>query len=241
MKKNTLSKLDFKLLFSFGVVVYCFAVSGFSLGLDYVSPVVASFLYATAPFLTALLMYFLKKENLSRKKMYGLLVGSVGLLTVILGSSGESGTSSISGVIVFFVSMIFYSYGWILFKDILSKSSHSSSFLNGIAMSLGGAVALLISIIFKVPDESIKNLFFDHGFLTFIFIGVTAFCYGLYAYLLTEYSPTFLSFAGFLDPFYGMLISVLFFGQQFSIIFIISFIALFIGLYIFYQEELKSI
>ena len=241
IKRNVLFKSDFKLLFSFGIVVYCFAVSGFVLGLEYLSPVIASFLFATGPFLTTLLMYFLKKESISIRKIYGLLIGFCAIVPVVLSISGKARESSVYGAIVFFASMILYSYGWILFKDILSRSSHSSSFLNGIAMSLGGAVALLISIIFKVPDESIKNLFMDHYFLTLVFIGVTAICYGLYAYLLTKHSPTVLSFAGFLGPFYGMLISVFFFGNQFSIIFVFSLLALFLGFYIFYQEELKKI
>ena len=67
-----------------GVMLYGIAVSGFSLGIDYVSPITVSFIYAVAPFLTAGLMFIIYNKGLSRNKIIGLLLGTIGLLPILL-------------------------------------------------------------------------------------------------------------------------------------------------------------
>ena len=122
----------------------------------------------------------------------------------------------------------------------MQNRKKESLLLSGIAMTIGGGIALFCSLLFKVPDSTMKLLFVEHGLLVALFVVMTTCTYGLYSYLLTKYSPTFLSFAGFLDPVFGTLLGVLFFGYPFHLIFIVSFILLFVGLYLFYREELKS-
>ena len=135
--------------------------------------------------------------------------------------------------------MFLYCYTWILFKDIVGHRQDVALKLNSIAMMFGGLLTLSASLIFKVPDASMKLLFIERSWYVLAFITLTAIGYGLYSYLLTKYSPTFLAFAGFLDPLFGTLLGVMFFGHPFNMVFFYSFIMLFIGLYIFYREELQ--
>lgn len=236
-----ISKSDWKDVVTCSIMLYGIAMPGFSWGLHFVSPVVASFVLSSAPFLTAGLMYILHGETLSKNKTIGLLIGFLAVLVIILGGH-DSGSmlTSIHGAGIYLFAMILMSYTWITFKKITNKYKDLSLMLNGTAMVLGGTGALLFSVVFKTPDRSIALLFVDHGLLLAAFIFFTAVCYGLYSYLLTKYSPTFLSFAGFLDPMFATLFGLAL-GHQFHMIFIFSFIALFAGLYIFYREELKII
>ena len=234
------SKKERKRFLLSSFMLYGIAMSGFSLGIEYVSPIVISFVYSSAPFLTAGLLYFLYGEVLSKNKMIGLLVGFAGVLAIsLIGDETATVSSSLSGVGIYLVSMILLSYSWIVFKDIIKTRKKASLLLNGISMMIGGSIALICAVTFKVPDESMKLLFTEHGLLVVGFFGLTAVCYGLYSYLLTKYSPTFLSFAGFLDPVFGVLIGVVLFGHPFHLVFLISFVILFAGLYIFYKEELR--
>lgn len=236
-----LSGADWKKLFACGFMLYGLAVSGFSLGVDYVNPIVISFIYSVAPFLTAGLVFFLYKESLSMHKIAGLTIGSIGVSAIVLAGDETAGMrSSFYGVAVLLISMFLYCYSWILFKGVFANREKESLMLSGIAMTFGGGIALASSILFKVPDSSMKLLFVEHAPLVILFIVMTASGYGLYSYLLTKYSPTFLSFAGFLDPLFGTVLGVLFFGYPFHLVFIFSFILLCIGLYLFYKEELKS-
>lgn len=240
LKYNDLSRKEWKKLLISSFMLYSLAISGFSLGLDYISPIVISFVYSSGPFLTAGLMYFLYGQTLSKKKLIGLLIGFVGVIMIVLGGDEvATASSSLSGAAIYLISMLLLSYSWILLKDIIKSRRETSLLLNGISMTFGGSIALTCSLLFKVPDDSMKLLFINHTLLVATFIGLTAFCYGLYAYLLTKYSATFLSFAAFLDPIFGVLIGVCFFGRPFHFVFITSFVLLFIGLYLFYKEELK--
>ena len=65
-------------------------------------------------------------------------------------------------------------------------------------------------------------------------------CHNLYAGLLKKYSATFMSFTSFLRPLFAALYGWAFFQEKISWHFYTSAIIVFIGLYIFYQDELRK-
>ena len=66
-------------------------------------------------------------------------------------------------------------------------------------------------------------------------------CYNLYGYLLKRYSATFISFAGFVTPLFTALFGWYYLGETITASFYISAAIVFVGLFMFYQEELKEI
>src|SRR6185437_4712442 len=64
-------------------------------------------------------------------------------------------------------------------------------------------------------------------------------CYNLYAFLLKRYTATFLSFAGFTIPIFTALFQFIFFHTGINWEFLVTIIFVFVGLFIFYQEELR--
>ena len=61
--------------------------------------------------------------------------------------------------------------------------------------------------------------------------------YNLYAALLEKYSATFLTFAGFIMPFFTAILGWLFLSEEVTLTFYISSLIVFIGLCVFYLEE----
>ena len=241
LKMGDLSRKEWSIVLLCGIMLYGIAASGFSLGLDYTTPIVAAFIYSVAPFITAALMYFLYNQKLSVKKTLGLFIGFISVLGVVCTDSSSCvGAGSLVGAIILFFSTFLFCYAWVLFKDIIENRPKSILLLNSLAMVFGGGVALSVAILCKVTDDSMKFLFVEHGLLLMLFIVLTAVSYGLYSYLLGKYSPTLLSFAGFLDPMFGTVLGILFFGHHFYYIYLVSFWGLSVGLYLFYKEELEG-
>ncbi|MFA5999164.1 MAG: DMT family transporter [Candidatus Babeliales bacterium] len=242
----SLPKRGWKLLLTYGVLIHAFVMCGFSYAVQYADPVSICFIVASGPFLTAIIQYFRKEEYLTYKKIVGLLVGFLGLLPILMISEHAvaigSKTQSLQwwGNLVAFLSMLVFSYGWIVLKQFLKEFSHPIQLINGIAMLVGGLVSAVF--VMFVHGFSMFSLSFSHDFPTLMmaFLASSLLTYMLYVYLLTKYSPTFISFAGFLEPAFGLFYGAVFMGYAVTGNALFALLVLFAGLYIFYLEELKN-
>jgi len=241
----SLPKSAWKDLIVFGVFVHGFCMCGFSYAMQYTDPIKLCFMFALSPFVTMMLEYFLNKEQLTIKKVIGLTVGFLGLIPVLLDASHGAYKEvpfhlELLGAFVTFLSILFFAYGWIVMKRFLKSFSDSSiEMVNGIAMLIGGIVSFLLFIISSKGHIFSLTLSDDFGWLALAFVVSSLITYMLYPYLLKTYSATFMSFAGFLEPVFGLFIGVVFFGSQLTRLSLVSLAVLFLGLYIYYVEEMR--
>jgi len=228
------------------IVLYTCSLAGFAAGMQYIDGITACFILATAPFITALILYMRDKEVLTLQKCIGLLLGFIALIPIILMQHEQSEAARAAsselvywGQFLFFAANICYAYGWILAQDLVKVASKfSPSLLNAYAMLIGGICSAVLYIVyqgFHLPAPVTQN--FWH--LLFLFTLATLINYNLYAYLLRFYSATFLSFAGFLEPALALIYTMLWLGHAATIGNIGALCALGLGLYLFYQEELR--
>lgn len=233
-------------LFLYGLLIHAVGMFGFSWAVLYGNPVTLCFIFATAPFLTALIQYTEGKETLTKQKMLGLLVGLIGLLPILLqdvslGShcAAQNSCSWMMGSGVAIASMVLFCYGWVVFKRLLHTSTVSVFLLNGVAMLIGGLLSSVSFVAYYGSSVSQISLSSDFWYLILLFLAANIITYSLYAYLLTIFSPTFISFAGFLEPAFGMVYGALITQYAISWHHAISFLVLFLGLYLFYLDELQ--
>jgi len=234
-----------------------------TLGLVYITSSKACLLYNLSPFITALFSYFLFKERLTRVQWIGLTIGFAGFLPILIAQAplealvGQAYFISLPELLVI-VSTISASYGWIIMKKLTNTHGYSPVFINGIGMFGGGLLSLVTSFLWEEapriygaenlgyldkilpiivsPEMAGYIMFFWYTLLLIIFGNIIS--YNLYGYLLTYYSATFLSFAGFATPLFAALFGWLLLNEHitgyfFSTIIIVSF-----GLYLFYKEDL---
>ena len=230
--------------FKYSFCLYTLSAIGFSWGMQYIDPVKACFIFVLAPFITALMLYFWYDEKLNKGKVYGLTIGFAAVVPIVL-ESNHGGFNQVpwylvlSGYIVFTCAVISFAYGWILHKELFSVIHVSSSLLTGAALTVGGAMTLLIWMAIDQQAMFTMQLTDSFWWLLLLFAILTAIGYNLYSSLLKRYSPTFISFASFLEPAFGMLYASIFLGHTISQFSFIALIALGCGLYLFYQEELQ--
>ncbi len=231
------------------------------IGLVHVTSAKACLLYNLSPFITALFSYFIFKESLTKIQWLGLFIGFIGFLPVLMAQQPFETLVdhflSLPELLVIF-STIAASYGWIVMKELMING-YSAIFINGIGMFGGGVLALITSLIWeKAPrvfeEKNISFLlkifptmspeivgFIMFGWYTLLLILVgNIISYNLYGYLLTRYSATFLSFAGFTTPLFAALFGWFFLDEQVSWQFFLTVIIVFVGLYLFYKDELPK-
>lgn len=218
--------------------------------LQYVLSAKACLLYNFSPFLTALFTYALFRETLSYQKIAGLIVGFLGFLPILIASSPEELAAGHWGFIslaelVLLISVTSSVCGWLIFKKLLIQGN-SPWLINGCGMTIGGLFALATSWILEgKPHIGFTNspeeimLFIQYTVLMIIIANVIG--YNLYGYLLHHYSPTLLSFFGFTTPLFAAVYGTIFLKEPVSFAFFVSVALVSIGLYLFYQQELKEL
>ncbi|CDZ79835.1 S-adenosylmethionine/S-adenosylhomocysteine transporter [Candidatus Rubidus massiliensis] len=215
-------------------------------GLKYLTSFKTCFIYSLSPFLSALFSYFVLSEKLSFKKWIGLVVGFVGFFPILLSHTQyeeEAGQFFLFSwaelaVILAAISSV---YGWILLGQLIKKDNYTPFMANGWSMFFGGIGALIHSLC--VEDwNPIPVWDMDKFFLSVILLIIISnlICYNLYGWLLKKYSATFMSFSGFMTPLFAAFFGWLFLDEVLTFPFYVSTIVVFIGLFTFYQEELRA-
>ena len=245
VKNFRLPKKGWKDLIVFGAFVHCFSLCFFSVAIQYISPIKMCFMFAMSPFVTMILEYFFSEEILTSKKILGLLIGLCGLIPVLLDSNHGAYKDipfrlELFGEFMTLMSILQFSYGWIVMKRFLKNNFCSSiEIVNGIAMLIGGLSSfVLFSIIYQ------RNIFHvsltaEFPFLLAAFILLNLVAYVIYPYLLKVYSVTFITFAGFLEPTFGLLFGLIFLGNKITLLSCVALIFLVSGLYLYYKEETR--
>lgn len=210
--------------------------------LDYMPSFKGCFLYNISPFLSAFYSYLFFKEKITRKQWLGLIIGFFGMIPMLLTSStGETKLGEFTYIswpeLAILVSVATHSYSWIVMRKLIRDKSYSPMMVNGISMTAGGILAFITSLFWgsPFPITDVGHFFL---LLALIIIISNLICHNLYGYLLKYYTTTFLSFAGFLSPLFGGLYGGIFLKEKIGWEFYLSSFIVFIGLYLFYQDEL---
>lgn len=240
---QTIKREDYGL---FAQIVLIYIYAGYVLdilGLEGLSSAKSCLLYNLAPFVTALLSYVWFKEELTMKKFLGLVIGFLGFLPVLLTvEPSEKSMAMLSKPeLLTLGAVLASSYGWVVMRKLIKRELYSISFINGFGMFFGG----LLSFVTSYATESWSPLPVSHWYSFMLYTGLTIVVANLifsnfYSFMLHRYTATFLSFAGFSAPLFAALLGFVFLGERVSQNFFFTAFFVMVGLYLFYQEELRQ-
>ena len=160
--------------------------------------------------------------------------------------------------------------GWMFVQQLLRKERYSAPELNGLLMTMSGVMVFVLPFVISAiiamlalipflasflplytfsdaagfmhttitPDTNMMMIIYS--ILHTIIIG-NVIGYTMYAGFLKKHSATFVSLAGFSVPLYVYLFGALLLGEPLSLNFLAASCVTFIGLLIFYQDEINRI
>ncbi len=223
-------------------------------------------LYNLSPFITAILSYFLIAHRLTIKQFIGLLIGFVGFLPILMATAPLEGvTRNFAFVsvpeVMLVLSVVASAYGWMVMRKLTVERRYSAVMINGIGMLGGGILAFITSLIVEglptikpiIIDTSALGLRVELASLlgpfgaslvmlsmytVLLVLIANIIAYNLYGVLLKRYTPTFLSFAGFMTPLFAALFGWALLNESITWYFFATIGMVFFGLYVFYQDEL---
>ncbi len=206
-----------------------------------ISSIESAFIYNLSPFFAALGSYLWFSESMTPKKWLGLLLGFSSMVYYLINPSETISLFAYSMPrLIMLLAVISSAYGWVVVRALVKKG-YSPIFINGFGMFVGGVLALSTSYLMEswTPVPVTEWGPFLQALILLVIIANIIF-YNLYGYLLKQYTATLLSFAGFLCPLFVTLFGYFFLGEQLSWRLGGTFFFVFVGLILFYHEELKQ-
>lgn len=213
-----------------------------SWALQYITSLKANLLYSLVPFVSAGFGYLLLREKPSAQKVVGMTVGMSGLLLILLSAErqvahwGDCMHITMPEVMML-ISIFSTEYGYFLLKRLYDKG-YSLLLINGVSMFVGGSLSLLSAYLFfqvEVMSYTKFSSVLFYAALLFSLINVVDIIF--YGKLIKKYSVTFLTFASFLSPIFGVLYGTIFMGEMISFMHLAAFGLIFLGLYLFLRDE----
>jgi len=181
-----------------GILLFTVAYSSIYWAEQYISSGLASVLFTTMPLFVALFSgIFLKNENLTPLRLFGMIVGIGGVAVIFWENLGIDGVISSKVLMVMILGPISAASSIVITK----KHIHTFKplFLNGASMIIGGLSTLLIHFIFDSSSPVDWNVSSVSALLYLSFIG-SALAFGIYFWMLQHTQATTVSMVVIVSP-----------------------------------------
>lgn len=206
----------------------------------------AYFLYKSAPFVTAILSYYMLHEKLSRIQWLSIGLGFLGLIPILMSTSAplEDYFGSIFRIslpeCLILCSVASLCMSKIILRKFIRTHAIAIPTINGITMIMGGSMALITSLCVEPRMQTLPEWPFFALLAASIIIS-NMICYNLYAHLLKTYTATFISLTGFSSIFFAAFYGWVLFGETITWHYALSAAIIGISLFLFYREESRRV
>lgn len=200
-------------------------VTFFALGVRKTTATIAQMLYAAVPIMASVFSYLFLKEKIKVKKLAGIMLGFVGVLTIILlpvigKTSAFNGT--LAGNLLIFIGVASYSLYTVMSKKL--QKIYSPLALTMIFIITTIVIqSLLLPIELKSNPDFWKNISINN-LMGLVYVGIlgTGFYYLIYQYAIKKATPVIASMAFYLQPIASFLWAFVLLGERLTPGFIIG-------------------
>lgn len=230
-KKIKFIKLNYlifvSLLATANVVLFIF-------GIKYTTATISQTLYAAVPLISAIFTFLIMKERLGTRKEIGLLIGFLGVVTIIfLPNIGKASpfNGTILGNLLILLAVTSVSLYFVLSKNL--QKDYSPIFLTAsVAVT---TLFVQLFLLFLQPENltSLMNTTMT-GWLSVLYSGVlgTGIYYALYQYAIKKASPMIASMTFYIQPVFGFLWAAVLLGERITAGFLVGASLALLGVYL---------
>jgi len=204
-------------------------------GLSYTSPIMGAVLMVTTPMIVLVLSAILMKERMQNRKIYGLILGLIGTIFLILyGKAVINASNATLGNILVFINAVSYGFYLIIVKKLMDKYN-AFAFVKwiytfGFLMVLPFGWSEFQAVDFtNVPMDIFWKIGFVIVFSTFL-------TYLLNLVSMRELKPTTVAVFIYLQPLFATIFAVSLGKDDVTWVKIISAVLIFTGVYLVTQK-----
>lgn len=205
--------------------VYLFAIA-----LSKIDGSVSSILNSLTPLNTLIVGMFLFQMNVQRRQIFGVIIGFVGCVLLVLFGDGDNTTTNYYYALLIVLASIFYGINVNLINKYLSDLKPLTiSTGNFVVMFIPALIVLYFSGFFEIVHES--SVVTSIGFIAILGIVGTGFSNILFFKLIQISSPVFASSVTYLIPVVAILLGYFIMGETLSIVQGIGALVVLLGVY----------
>lgn len=208
-------------------------------GLSYTSPIMGAVLMVTTPMIVLVLSAILMKERMKKQKVFGLILGLIGTVFLILyGKSVINASNATLGNILVFINAVSYGFYLIIVKKLMDKYN-AFAFVKwiytfGFLMVLPFGWSEFQAVDFtNIPMDIFWKIGFVVVFSTFL-------TYLLNLVSMRELKPTTVAVFIYLQPLFATIFAISLGKDDLGWVKIISAVLIFTGVYLVTQKRVKS-
>jgi len=210
---------------------------------QYINSIKATLFYTLSTFITPIYAFFFFGQRMTRRKWLGLCIGLAGVLPTLLASSPSEETMKAFGTfswpeLALLCGVAAYCYGWVHIKKLMLQQ-YPPFMINGVALLWGGIMALGAAHLTETWQPITEPMAFLGWFWLLVILG-NVFAANLYAVLFKYYTISLVAFSTLTIPLFAAVYSYFLLGETMTKEMMLSMVIISVGLYIFYQEELKQ-
>lgn len=234
VKKGDIVPMVLISLFGTGNVVF------FAFGVRQTTATVSQILYAAVPIIATILSLMILKTSISKQKLFGVLIGFIGVIAIILGPNGGKSNNAfgtIMGNLLVLLAVISYAMYTVLSKKLQEKSSP-------LTITTMMVITTIIVQSFLVPVDiskyqEVATKISIPSILGIIYVGVvgTAIYFLLYQKVIQKANPLYASMIFYLQPIFTFIWSFILLGERLTINIIIGSIVALIGAGLVMKKE----
>lgn len=209
-------------------------VTFFIVGIQYTSASASQLIYAAIPILIIITGRLFLSQIYPVRRIYGVLIGLVGIILIIYLSAIEKGTT-ISGSLLGNLLIVIAMFGWmwyiVLSKKLLKLFSPVDIGSTSVMVSLVVSIPLLFSEMIWSGGSFVLPV---NGILAGIYMGFfgTFLTYLLYQYGLKYVSPLTASFTSYIQPVTTALLEIVLLGEKMTFGFFTGGLLVFLGVFL---------
>lgn len=238
--KEKIALEDFPRIIAASFFGVAFNMLTFFKGLSYTSPIMGAVLMVTTPMIVLVLSAFIMKERMENRKVFGILLGLTGTITLILyGKSLVNAPNASLGNVLVFINAVSYGFYLIIVKKLMDKYN-AFTFVKWI-YTFGFLMVLPFGWSeFQAIDIATLPLaiFWKIGFVV---VFSTFLTYLLNLISMRELKPTTVAVFIYLQPFFATVFAISLGKDNLSLIKILSALLIFIGVFLVTQKKQSKI
>lgn len=202
----------------------------FAIALSKIDGSVSAILNSLTPLNTLLVGLFFFGLDVQRRQIFGVIIGFIGCVLLVLFGNGENTTENYYYAILIVIASIFYGINVNLIKKYLSDLKPLAiSTGNFVVMFLPALLVLYFSGFFDiVHQEKVQT---SLGFIVVLGIVGTGFSNILFFKLIQLSSPVFASSVTYIIPVVAIMLGYLFMNETLSIVQVIGALVVLVGVY----------
>ena len=214
----------------FGIITFLISYASVYWGEQYINSGLASVLFATMPFYTVILSFWLlPSEIITFKKIVGLVIGFSGVLLIFSDQLQINTGYAVYGMLIISISPVFSATGTLIAKK--KSAIYNPIILNTFPMFYCSISFFLLSLIFESPSEAI---FGTEAILSITYLALfgTALAFVMLFWMLSHQSAVLMSMITFVTPPMALLWGWIILGEQVTYFLIVGLLLILAGIFL---------